>query len=399
MVGSPAACPCDREVAIGERGDLRQVGDAQDLPASREALQPLADRACGVAADAGVDLVEHERRAPTRRWPLMPPSLQRARQREHHARELAAGGDLAQRGRGTPGFGAITNSAASAPFAFGVGRAQARSRMSHRPSPAPRAARAPRRRALARRLAALLAQGRDVVVRASPAQPRAARRSARWATSAPSSCSRLRARARRARAPRRSCRHACASERSSARSRSSTACSEPSSASICLAVAAQLARRCPAPRSQAPRQRSAERVELVRRRRRPPPAWQRRRPAAAPRPAASEDSGCKRLGGRAGGRAAARRGGAVAPGARAAPVLLLVRRERSRSRPARARAGPARARARSASSRQALKLRTPACGLAIGAGARLQALGVRWPQTSSSICSCALASTSLRCSC
>ena len=52
-----------------ERGDLRQMGDAQDLPALAQLAQARADGARGVAADAGVDLVEHERRIARRRRP------------------------------------------------------------------------------------------------------------------------------------------------------------------------------------------------------------------------------------------------------------------------------------------------------------------------------------------
>ncbi len=75
---------------------------------SAEIAQPLADRAGGVAADPGVDLVEHERRlrhggdrgflrcrtgaAARRRG-----TTRHRGEREHHARELAAGSDLAQR--------------------------------------------------------------------------------------------------------------------------------------------------------------------------------------------------------------------------------------------------------------------------------------------------------------
>src|SRR6478609_5770960 len=51
----------DREVTLGERGDLREVGDAHDLPTTCEALQTLPHGAGGVPADAGVDLVEDER--------------------------------------------------------------------------------------------------------------------------------------------------------------------------------------------------------------------------------------------------------------------------------------------------------------------------------------------------
>ena len=50
----------DREVAIRQRRHLGQVGDAQDLPARRQGAQVLADRPRGVAADPGVDLVEHQ---------------------------------------------------------------------------------------------------------------------------------------------------------------------------------------------------------------------------------------------------------------------------------------------------------------------------------------------------
>ena len=60
-----------------------------------EVAQLLADRAGGLAADAGVDLVEHQRRRA---------GLGRhAHQREHHARELAARRGLAQRAGGHAG--------------------------------------------------------------------------------------------------------------------------------------------------------------------------------------------------------------------------------------------------------------------------------------------------------
>ncbi len=71
--------------------------------ALRQLAQPRADRARRVAADPGVDLVEHERRAaaapPLR---ALAPGAG-AHDREHHPRELAAGGDLAQRPRRDPG--------------------------------------------------------------------------------------------------------------------------------------------------------------------------------------------------------------------------------------------------------------------------------------------------------
>src|SRR5215210_5397591 len=49
----------DPEMGTRERRDLRQVRDAEHLPALGESPQSLADRARGLAAHAGVDLVEH----------------------------------------------------------------------------------------------------------------------------------------------------------------------------------------------------------------------------------------------------------------------------------------------------------------------------------------------------
>src|SRR5687767_7013219 len=77
----------DPEVACGQGGDLREVGDAEHLPGVRERPQALADGASRLTAYARVDLVEHERAR-----------LARARdrhEREHHARELAARGGVA----------------------------------------------------------------------------------------------------------------------------------------------------------------------------------------------------------------------------------------------------------------------------------------------------------------
>ncbi len=51
----------DDEVLIGEGGDLRQVGDAEDLLAAGESLEFLADGFGGAAADADVDFVEDQR--------------------------------------------------------------------------------------------------------------------------------------------------------------------------------------------------------------------------------------------------------------------------------------------------------------------------------------------------
>ena len=80
----------DREVAVGQRRDLRQVRDADDLAAGGERAQLLADRAGGLAADAGVDLVEDQRRRarPRPRRPSARASPARARRR---TRSRAAG--------------------------------------------------------------------------------------------------------------------------------------------------------------------------------------------------------------------------------------------------------------------------------------------------------------------
>ena len=83
------------EVGGGQRGDLGQVGDADHLAALAQGAQPLADDAGGVAADPGVDLVEDQGRR--RRRPRL-----EAAEGEHHPRELAAGGRVAQRRRLDP---------------------------------------------------------------------------------------------------------------------------------------------------------------------------------------------------------------------------------------------------------------------------------------------------------
>ena len=99
----------DREVAVAERGDLGQVGDAEHLPALRQRAQAGADRARGVPADARVDLVEHERAVGERRSvaTLMIASI---------TRESSPPEAISRSGpAGTPGLGAIMNSTASPP--------------------------------------------------------------------------------------------------------------------------------------------------------------------------------------------------------------------------------------------------------------------------------------------
>ena len=50
----------DGQMLIGEGGDLRQVGDAEDLLGAAEGLELLADGLGGAASDADVDFVEDQ---------------------------------------------------------------------------------------------------------------------------------------------------------------------------------------------------------------------------------------------------------------------------------------------------------------------------------------------------
>ena len=86
-VGRPLGHPV---VLVAERGDLRQVGDAEHLAAGREGVQPGADDVRHRPADAGVDLVEDQRLAR---------DVGRGQRlhRQHHPRQLAARGDAAER--------------------------------------------------------------------------------------------------------------------------------------------------------------------------------------------------------------------------------------------------------------------------------------------------------------
>ena len=98
------------EVDVGQRGDLGQVGDAEDLAALAERPQPLADDARGVAADAGVDLVEDQRPAPRR---PRPSPLSASITRESSPPEAAS-----RSGAGSmPGLGATRSSTVSRPLA------------------------------------------------------------------------------------------------------------------------------------------------------------------------------------------------------------------------------------------------------------------------------------------
>ena len=78
-VGSPGTFST-RKCVVGDARDLREVRDREHLRPLREALERGGDRMCGHAADARVDLVEHERLAAGHR-----------RECERDPRELAAG--------------------------------------------------------------------------------------------------------------------------------------------------------------------------------------------------------------------------------------------------------------------------------------------------------------------
>src|SRR5262249_61387165 len=73
----------DPEMAIGERGDLRQVRDRHHLGMLGETPEQSPHRVGGLAADSGVDLLEHERLPPgdgrncERRPPEPPPPRRR----------------------------------------------------------------------------------------------------------------------------------------------------------------------------------------------------------------------------------------------------------------------------------------------------------------------------------
>ena len=79
-VGRIAADLLDAEVTRRPARDLGEVRDRDHLRAPRQALQRLADRVRGLAADAGVDLVEDQRVAAGDRG-----------DRQRNPRQLAAG--------------------------------------------------------------------------------------------------------------------------------------------------------------------------------------------------------------------------------------------------------------------------------------------------------------------
>ncbi len=76
-----------RQVGIGERRHLREVGDDENLMTIAERRQRPADGKARLATDAGIDLVEDEDRRGFR---------QHAAQRQHRSGQFATRGDLRQ---------------------------------------------------------------------------------------------------------------------------------------------------------------------------------------------------------------------------------------------------------------------------------------------------------------
>ena len=95
----PTSLLAIRKWLVRPRGDLRRVGDGEHLRARGEPRQALADRVGDGAADAGVDLVEHQ----GRRGAALG---ERDFDRQQEARQFAAGGDFHQRARPRAGIGA-----------------------------------------------------------------------------------------------------------------------------------------------------------------------------------------------------------------------------------------------------------------------------------------------------
>ncbi len=86
----PAPALGDQQMPIGERRDLGQMGDADDLAMTTESRQPATDLKGRLAADPGVDLVEDHAGGTE-------PGRQHDFKGQHDPRQLAAGRALGQR--------------------------------------------------------------------------------------------------------------------------------------------------------------------------------------------------------------------------------------------------------------------------------------------------------------
>ena len=328
-----------------------------------------------------------------------PPSWATPMQREHHARELAAGGDLAQRAGGNAGVGGDEEL-----DGVGTRRARprarpARSRRSRPPSPARRAARAtapaePRR--------GLRPRGAQRAREPSPARHAPPRARARAALERDLGAGELVAALAAALGVREHrgdrCRRACASGGRARRGAPRSPPVRPGSRLEPLGVARAARRRGPRPRSTQRAPALGQRVERAGRR--PPRRRARARPAASSAATPGAVVGRERL--RPPPSAAARsasrwrRRSRSASSSRSSSCVGL---EPPRSPAARRRAGRARAHARR---RARAAPRAPPRARAPARGPRRTPRGARAcaaPQKASRISSCAEASMSLRCSC
>src|SRR5262245_2693543 len=83
---------------VGERGDHRQVRDAYDLTLPGEPAEALPHRLGDGATDAGIYFVEDQEINAVAR-------VERELERQHHARQLASGGDPLERAGWLAGIG------------------------------------------------------------------------------------------------------------------------------------------------------------------------------------------------------------------------------------------------------------------------------------------------------
>ena len=94
----------DGEVAVGEGGDLREVGDAQDLVDGGQVAEFFADDGAHASADVGVDFVEDQDVDAVG----PPPAAafgEDGFEGQHDAGEFSAGGDAAEGAGGLAGVG------------------------------------------------------------------------------------------------------------------------------------------------------------------------------------------------------------------------------------------------------------------------------------------------------
>ena len=315
--GPPATSFSSRKWASASEATWGRWVMQIDLAPLAQRPQPLADDPGRVAADPGVDLVEDERAGAGA-------ALAEPAQRQHHPRELAAGGRVAQRRRLDAGVGRhpqLDRLAPAGAEAVGCGS-------STTSSVAPGIA--------SRSSSVATFSSSGLAAAARPAlsfPPRSARRASASASAASASAPRSSALSRRSISARQRSAWASTdstlppclrSSRSSASSRSSTASSAPGRPRPPRRSRAARRRRRPA-RPRAPRAARRSRRGRSRRRRRPAAALRpgpaRRRPAAV-----LVGPGQPGVGARPPPRAGPRRGA----GARArppAPPLLGVRRD------------------------------------------------------------------------